>query len=891
MARLPGVRRLFRLPREERDVEASVDDELAFHIDMLTEHLMSRGHSAEGARREAVARFGDLAELRQRCYDISTNREAAVRRSEMWSNIWQDLAYAARSLRRAPGFSLVVLLTLTLGIGATTAMFSVVRGVLLRPLPYPDAEQVVRIVPGGPTVDQGDVSVTELEDWTRELTSYAAVAGYRQFETGQVYGDAAEPIYVSTTHVSAGFFPALGTRAELGRTLLPSEHVEGANHAVVVSHAFWERQLGGDADAIGRTIRLNSEAFTVVGVMPPDFAFPSPAAAVWMPSSLLGEDDVGAGREARWMNVVARLRPGVTPEQGRAEVERLLSRLAAAYPKSNAGWTTANVESVRDFIVGPVRRGLYVLLGAVALVLLVVCVNVASLMLVRGTARERELALRAAIGAGRGRLVRLLLTESLLLAVTGGVLGVLAAWWGVHALLALSGSFLPRSADIRIDGGVLVFAVAISLATGALFGLWPALRASAGTGAAGGLREDSRSSIGSSGANRARAALVAAEVALAVVLVVGAGLMLRSFQRLTSADPGFRPDNVLLVRFSFPDPPPDAPPGFRGERRQQVVSRVASVPGVVAVGATKIAPLTGGSAGESVPFNVPGRQTREGEEPHVFLVPATPGYLHAMGIPLLAGQDIDATSGDSTSGPVAVISRRMAERIWPGESPLGQTFEFFKIPIRVIGVAGDVRSTRLDSISGFTAYLPDRMMPRSAMSLVVRSAGDPMRLAEPVRAAIRETMPGMAFQEVVPFRSKLSEAASTPRFFTVLVAIFGVLALVLAAVGLYGVVSYTVRQREREMAVRLALGAAPSRVTTLMLRQGMTPVVLGLVIGLVAAFAATRVMRSLLFEVSATDPLTYLAVALLLAAVALVASYLPSRRAARVHPAVTLRAE
>ena len=890
MPRLPGVRRFFRLPSTERDVSAAVDDELAFHVDMLTEHLVSRGRSPAEARREALERFGDLAELRRRCYDISTHHEAAVRRTESWTNIWQDVKYAARSLRRAPGFSLVVLLTLALGIGATTAMFSVVRGVLLRPLPYPEAERVVRIVPGGPTVDQGYVSTTELEDWTRELTKFSAVGGYRQWETGQVYGDGAEPIYVNTTHVSAGFFPALGTRAELGHTFLPSEHVIGSNHAVVVSNAFWQSQLGGEPQAIGQTIRLGGEPFTVVGVMPPGFAFPSPGAAVWLPSSLLGEDDVGAGREARWMNVVARLRPDATPAQGRAEVERLLNRLAAAYPKSNASWTTANVESVRDFIVGPVRRGLFVLLGAVALVLLVVCVNVASLMLVRGTARERELALRAAIGAGRGRLVRLLLTESLMLAVVGGVLGVLAAWWGVHALLALSGSFLPRSADIRVDGGVLMFAVAISLLTGALFGLWPALRAS-GTTAAGGLREDSRASIGSGGANRARAALVAAEVALAVVLVVGAGLMLRSFERLTSADPGFRAENVLLARFSFPDPPADAPPGFRGERRQRVVSRVALVPGVLDVGATKIAPLTGGTAGESVPFSVPGRQTQESEEPHVFLAPATPGYLHAMGIPLLAGQDIDASSGDSTSGPVAVISRRMAERIWPGQSAIGKTFEFFEIPVRVIGVAGDVRSTRLDSISGFTAYVPDRMMPRNAMSLVVRTAGDPMRMAEPVRAAIREVMPRMAFQEVVPFRNKLSEAASTPRFFTVLVAIFGVVALVLAAVGLYGVVSYTVRQREREMAVRLALGAAPSRVTTLMLRQGMMPVLLGLAIGLVAAFAATRVMRSLLFEVSATDPLTYLGVALLLAAVALVASYLPSRRAARVHPAMTLRAE
>ena len=889
MPRLPGVRRLFRLARDRRDVVADVDDELAFHVDMLIRDLIASGHTPDEARREAYERFGDIESVRQRCFDISSHREARVRRIELFATLGQDLKYAARSLRRAPGFTTVVLLTLALGIGATTAMFSVVRGVLLRPLPYPQAERVVRITPGGPGKDHGTLSAIELNDWSRDLTTLSAVGGYRQWETGSVYGDAPEPSDVGTAHVSAGFFPALGTRAELGRTFQPSDTVQGANHVAVVSHGFWQQQLGGDPQVIGRTIRLSDESYTVLGVRPAGCNCPTPEAGVWLPSSLMGEDDVGGGRGARWMDLVARAKPGVTPAQVRADVEKLETRLAESYPESNAGWTSADVQRVRDSMVGPVRRGLLVLLGAVGLVLLVVCVNVANLMLVRGTARERELSLRAAIGAGRTRIVRLLLTESLLLAVAGGALGLLAAWWAVQALVALSGHYLPRAADIRLDATVLAFAVAVSLLTGALFGLWPALRASANTSSAGGLREDSQGSVGSGGANRARALLVSTEVALAVVLVVSAGLMVRSFDRLTSADPGFNPEHLLLVRFNFPDPPADAGPTFRTERRTRVVDRVAQVPGVVSVGATKIAPLTGGH-GETVTFTVPGQPApKPGEEPQVTLLPATPGYFKAMGIPLLAGQDIDASSGDSTSGPVAVVSRQMAERIWPGQSPVGQSFTFLGVTARVIGVAGDVRSARLDSIGGLDAYLPDRMMPRSAMALVVRTKGDPAQMANAVRAAIREVNPRQAFAEVVPFTAKLSEAASTQRFFTVLVAIFGALALALAAVGLYGVVSYTVRQREREMAVRLALGAPPSRVMGLMLRQGMTPVIVGLAVGLLAAVASTRVLRSLLYEVSASDPATYVTVLVLLGAVALLASWVPSRRATLVPPARVLR--
>jgi predicted permease len=893
MPRLPGVRRLLRLPRVERDLTAAVDEELSFHIDMLIEQSIAAGSSPDAARREAMIRFGDLERVRQRCYDISNTHEAAVRRTELWTTLWQDVKYAVRSLTRAPGFSLVILLTLALGIGATTAMFSVVRGVLLRPLPFPEPERVIRVWPANPTanVDRGQVSGLEIDDWARELQGFAAVGGFRLDDVGAVYGDGPEPIYVPTTHVTSGFFPALGTRAELGRTMTASEHVPGANHVAVVSHGFWARQLGGDPQAIGRSIRLDGEPFAVIGVMPPDFSFPTPDAAVWIPASLLTEPDmICCGRDARWLDVVARLRPGVTSSQGQSQLQAVLRRLAATYPKSNGGWISASIESVRDSIVGPVRRGLLVLLGAVGLVLLVVCVNVANLMLVRGTARERELALRAAIGASRGRIVRLLLTESVLLAVIGGALGVLAAWWGVRTLVELSGRFLPRAADVRVDAGVLAFAIVVSLVTGALFGLWPALRASAGTGTASTLREDARGSVGSGVAHRARAMLVTAEVALAMVLVVGAGLMLRSFQRLTAADPGFRPDQVLLVRFSLPYDAAAAP-GAIGMQRQRVVERVRAVPGVASAGATKNAPLTQRN-GELRSFTVPGRPVPPaGEEPRVMVHPATPGYLRTMGIPLLAGEDINVTAGDTTAGAVAVISRRMAEQVWPGRSPIGESFTFGGVTIRVIGVAGDVRYARLDSVAGFTAYVPDRNMPRLAMSLVVRTTGDPARLAGGVRAAVREVFPGVAFQEVVPLGTKVSEAASTPRFFTVLVAIFGALALALAAVGLYGVVSYAVRQREREMAVRLALGAPPARVLGLMLRQGMTPVVVGLAIGVAAALAVTRILHSLLFEVSATDPVTFVGVAVLLGVVALVASYLPSRRAAAVQPSVMLRGE
>jgi predicted permease len=897
MPRIPGLRRFFRLPSAERDVGESVDDELRFHLDMLVDEFRAAGHDTLESRREAAQRFGDVERVRERCESISASHETAMHRAELFATIRQDLSYAMRSLRATPGFTLVVLLTLALGIGATTAIFSVVRGVLLRPLPFPAAEQVVRLWPANPTTGLNDeaVSVTELEDWERELRSFQAVGAFRTFGGGTVLGDRADPVYAQTAYVSRGFFPALGTRALHGRTLLPEEHVPGPSQ-VVVSHGFWQQYLGGEAAAVGRPVRLNGKPYTVVGVMPPGFDFPSADVQIWMPQSVLTEDDIGSGRVARWLYMVGRLRPGVTPEQGRAEVAALMRRLAERFPDSNAGFTDAAVQSIEESIVGKVRTGLLVLLGAVGLVLLIACVNVANLLLVRATGRGRELALRAALGAGRGRIVRLMLTESLLLAVVGGALGVLLAWWGVRALVALSGEFLPRAADVRLDSGVLFFALGVSLLTGLVFGVWPALRA-ASPDLTNSLKESARGSTGGAAANRARSALVAAEVALAVVLVAGSGLMLRSFERLTNVDTGFRPEGALLANFSIDwsstgNQEDDTRAGL--DARNRVVERVRQIPGVVAAGASKFAPLTGGD-GEPRAFSVPGHPTpAPGDEPRLMMQPLSPGYLKALGIPLLQGQDIDAELADTTVRNQAVISRSMAERFWPGRSAVGEVFYVLlgrPVPVRVVGVAGDVRQMRLDSVAGFTAYVPESAMPRSHMSLVVRTNGDPARLVAPVRAAIREVFPNQAFEEVVPMRTKLAEAASTPRFFTVLVSLFGALALVLAAVGLYGVVSYVVGQRQREIGVRVALGAPPGGVVALMLWRGMLPVVAGLALGIVVALGTTKLLETLLFDVSATDPLTFVAVAALLGGVALLASYLPSRRAARVDPTVALRTE
>ncbi len=894
MPLVPGLRRFFRLPSAERDVRGAVDEELAFHLDMLVEELLAGGATPDEARRAAIRRFGNVERVRDRCRQLASTNQGARRRMSHLTDFRHDLGYAARSLRRTPGFTVVVLLTLALGIGATTAIFSVVRGVLLRPLPYPAPEQLVRLWPSNPEagMERGALSVPELVDWQEQGGALASVAGYSTIGAGLVIGDDdGEPEYARHVYVSRDFFNTLGTPARLGRTFTAQEHEDGRNRVVVVSDAFWRRRLGADPAAVGRPLRVGGEPFTVIGVMPPEFSFPAPESELWVPTSVLPESGVPRIRFARWLSVIGRLRPGATAEMAQAELTTLQQRLAAEFADSNSGWTSARVQSLRDSLVGRVERGLLVLLGAVALVLAIACANVVNLGLVRAGARSRELAVRAAIGAGRTRLVQLLLAESLLLAVVGGGIGALVAWWGIRGLGALSGGFLPRAGEIRGDLAVLGVTLLVTLVVGLAVGLLPALRASRAH-VPDTLRE--RASSGGQATHRMRALLVAAEVALAVVLVSGAGLMLRSFEQLTRQDPGFEADHALLARFSIYRAPGDTTRRYL-QRKDEMVERVRAIPGVVAAGATTFAPFTDGT-GEPAPFAVPGQpDAAAGEEPRVLIQPATPGYLKAMGIPLLAGNDVPATVADSGGVTQAVISARMAQRFWPGRSPVGETFFFVgattREPVRVVGVAGDVRTARLDSVADYMAYLPQLAMPRVHMSLVIRTAGDPAALIPAVRRAIREVEPNQAILALAPMRDRLGDSTATPRFFTLLVTLFGALALVLATVGLYGVVSYVVRQREHEIGVRVALGATPAGVVRLMLGQAMVPVVVGLAVGLIGAMASTRLLASLLYQVSPTDPATLSAVIVLLIAAAAVAAYLPARRAAAVDPTVALRAE
>ena len=892
MTFIPGLRRFFRLPTAERDVPGAVDDELSFHLDMLAAEYVAEGMTAEEARRAARQRFGDVNRVRDRVRELAVTNTGARRRMLRLIDLRQDLSYAARSLRRSPGYCAVVLLTLALGIGATTAIFSVVRGVLLRPLPYPAPEQLVRLWPSNPAAGspRGALSVPELVDWQEHGGAFAAVAGYSTIGAGIVVGDQ-EPTYARHVYVTRDFFAVLGVPARLGRTFTALEHEGGRNRVAVVSDGFWRRRLGADSAAIGRPLRLGGEAFTVIGVMPPDFRFPNADTELWVPTSIIPESGVPRIRFARWLSTIGRLRPGVTPEQARADLVTLERRLASEYADSNGGWTSADVQLLRDALVGRVETGLLVLLGAVFLVLAIACANVVNLGLVRASARARELAVRAAIGAGRTRLMRMLVAESVLLAAVGGALGVAVAWWGVRSLGRLSGDFLPRQADVRMDVTVLGAALLVSLVAGLAVGVVPALRASRSSGS-GALGERANSS--GRGTQRTRALLVAGEVALAVVLVSGAGLMLRSFEQLTSQDPGFQPDHALLARFSMYREPNDTTRAYL-EHKTQLVERVLAIPGVVAAGATTFAPFTDGE-GEPAPFHVPGEpEAVPGEEPRVLMQPATPGYLRALGIPLLAGEDVPTAVADSSGVPQVVISARMAHRFWPGRNPVGETFSFVgatsRRPVRVVGVAGDVRTTRLDSVADYMAYVPQQAMPRVHMSLIVRTDGDPTAMMPAVRRAIHELEPRQAIQELVPMGQKIGEVTATPRFFTSLVSAFGVLALLLAVIGLYGVVSYVVRQREREIGVRIALGATPAEVVRLMLRGAMMPVAAGLVGGIAGALGTTHLLGSLLYELSPTDPATLIAVVLLLVTAALLAAWFPARRAARVDPTVSLRAE
>ena len=864
-------------------------DEIQFHLDMLVEELVAGGMSPDEARAAARRQFGDVDRVRERCTEIDTIREDEMRRVEVLATIRQDLAFAARTLRKAPTFTLVALLTLALGIGASTAIYSVVQAVLLRPLPFQEPERLVQLWLSNPgqQVERSDISLPDFHIWRDETQAFSSLAAYRHSESGLALTGMGDPERLSTAYVTGDFFRTLGVSAARGRVLLPEEDSIGRNRVALLSHAAWMRLFGGDPAAVGRTLTLDGEPFAIVGIAPREFRYPAENVDLWVPRSVIPESGIPSHRWNRVYAVIGRLAPGATMAQAQAEIRTFAQRIADEFPDANAGYTTVLTRPIREAIVGDVRPALLVLLAAVGLVLLVSCVNVANLLLARGTTRARELAIRTALGAGRGRIVRQLLTESLVLAVLGGALGVALAAWGARALVALSAEYLPRAADVRLDAGVLLFALALSVLTGVAFGLVPALRTTS-TDPQADLREGNRGSTEGGGGQRLRLGLVAAEVALAVLLVIGAGLALRSFARLTNVHPGFEPEHTLVARFIL------QAEQFDGSEEQlaaydRMLERVRALPGVTAAGMTKNAPMRG--TGEQRTFTIPGRPLpRQGEEPTAMAHPVTPDYFRAMGIPLLEGEDMRIVPAD-TSALIVIVNEALARQHWPGESAVGKAIRIGDYDWRVIGVVGDVRGAALDEPPEPVLYVPRVVMPRSVAALAVRTAGDPAALAPAVARAIREVVPDQPITEITPMSEIVADTVAAPRVLAVLLALFGLLALVLAVIGLYGVVSYVVSQRTQEIGIRMALGAEPRSVVRMMVRRGLAPIGIGLVAGIALALAATRLLRGLLYEVSPTDPATFAAVSAVLLLAATLAAWLPSRRAARIAPATALRGE
>jgi putative ABC transport system permease protein len=812
--------------------------------------------------------------------------------------LFQDLRYAFRMLLKRPGFTAVAVLALALGIGANSAIFSVVNGVVLRALPYKDPEGLMMVwsllqAPAGS--QEFPVSAADFTDWRDQNQVFEQIAAFHS-QPFNITG-AGEPEFLGGVRASANLFSLLGIEAKLGRTFLPEEDQPGAGHVVIISHGLWERRFGSDPNIIGQKLTLNDEPYTVVGVMPPGFQFPRkgemPAgyqfprqADLYTPLAWTPNQIGNRGRE--FLAVIARLKPGVTVAQASADMDGIAERLKQQYPQFNANKEVVIVP-LHQQVVSKVRTALLVLLGAVGFVLLIACANVANLLLARAASRQKEIAIRTALGASRSRVIRQLLTESMLLSLTGGTLGLLLSMWGVDLLTAISPANLPRVDTISVDVRVFAFTLAVSLLTGIIFGLVPAIQASK-PDVNEALKEGGRAS--SVGHNRFRSVLVVSEVALSLVLLIGAGLMIRSFVHLLNSSPGLKPENVLTLDVGLPRTKYTGPQ--QAAFFQQVIERLKSLPGVQSAGAVYPLPLSG--AEEGMGFGIAGRAAlAPGEVYSAGPRWVSPDYFNVMGISLLRGRELTERDG-SDSPRVVVINEAMAARYFPDEEPIGRRVAFDQVNKapnwrEIVGVVGDVKHLALDSDPKPEMYFPFTQFPSFFMTLVVRTSGDPLNLVAAARSEVLAVKNDQPISNVHTMEELLSNSVAQRRFNMLLLSIFAGVALLLAAVGIYGVMSYSVAQRTHELGVRMALGAQTSHVLALVVKQGMTLALAGVGIGLAAAFALTRILASLLYGVSATDPLTFSVIALLLASVALLACYLPARRATKVDPMIALRYE
>ena len=816
--------------------------------------------------------------------------------------LMQDLRYAARSLRRSPGFALAAIVTLALGIGATTSIFSVVNGVLLRPLPYAEPDAVMRVWNSFEGSPKAALSPAEYFDYRDRVSAFSAFGVYATGQAVNLTGSDL-PERLRASYLTTGVFPSLGITPALGRTFTTAEDAPGGDRVVLLSEGLWRRRFAASSDVVGERITLDGESYAVIGVMPAGFRLPEDFGAS-TPTELflpLGIDRTSVpNRGSHFLRAVGRLRPGVTPELAHQSARSVAAQFVREFPDAYpaAMHFDATVAPLRQDVLGSVRPALLVLFGAVGLLLLIACANVAGLLLSRADARRREFAVRTALGAGSGRIVRQLLVESLVLACAGGALGLLLAYWGTHALLVVQPGDIPRISAVGLDLRVLGFAVAVSIATGLAFGLVPALRAAKG-GVHSTLKEGGRSPGSGAAWQRGQRLLVVAETALTLVLLFGAGLLARSFSKLRSVDPGFETERILTARVTLPASEYSEPPEVIRFYRQ-VMAQIAALPAVTTAGAVSELPLA--STLGDLNFHIQGRPEAKGDvSPRADWQVVTPGYFRALGMRLISGRAIEAQDDERAPGVVA-INQAMANRYWKGEDPIGERFQLGGGAgpgwVTVVGVVGDVRHNGLDTESMPQMYLPHAQFllwgshaAIGEMTLVIRSSGDPVRLGNAVRREIRALDPNLPVSELRTMEQVISTSISRPRFLTLLLSVFAAVALALEAVGLYAVLAYSVSRRTHEIGIRIALGAREREVARLVVRQGLALALAGIAIGLVGNLALHGLVKSLLFGVSATDPLTLFAVSTLLAVIALVACWLPARRAARVDPVVALRSE
>jgi putative ABC transport system permease protein len=901
------IARLRGLLRRDAVID-DIEEEMRSHIEWEIQTNIERGMKPEEARAMALKNFGHLGRIRELAYEI--------RGGGMMETFWQDLRYGLRMLAKNPGFTLVAVLTLTLGIGANTAIFSVVNAVILRPLPYYDPGRLAMLWTDDPKHDLHEVgtSYPTFLDWRSQSQAFAEMAIFKDDQLVLTSKDETERILGAL--VSANFFPLMGVKPALGRAFSADEEERG-ERVVVLSHKLWQRRFGGSPDAIGKTVELISgkggrNQAQIIGVMPASFDFPNKETQLWEPTTMYWRwQRESADRSFSTWRVIGRLKPKATWQEAQAEMTALGQRLAQAYPSTDANFPgfAVNVVPLLDQITGKnLQLALWVLLGAVSFVLLIACVNVANLLLARGAAREREFAIRAALGAGRVRLVRQLLTESVILAAGAGMIGLGLAAAGVRALTVLAPPGIPRLDEVRLDTNVLLFTIGLSLVSGLLFGLVPAWKMSLQHPNAA-LKEGGKGTSSGLRLNELRGLLVVAECAMAIVLLTGAALLLRSFLRLQSINPGFKPEGVLLVRLS-------PPLSLRGSGAaeaffEQLRERIGALPGVEAVDAIDDF-LLRGNPNESI--SIEGRPAlSEGETSQLASSNVSPGFFQTMGVPLRQGRFFsraDAltkvkllstplmpalpSSEQARFAPAeaVVINEAFARRFFPSEDPIGKRF-YFGPPTKIywyeiVGVVGDMHRQGLEK-----QPIPEYFGPHvsGTADLVVRTSADPLLLAAAVREAIWSVDKSTMIVNVTTAESRLGELSAQRRLNTWLLALFAALALALAMIGIYGIMHYAVAQRTHEIGVRLALGARASDVLWLIIRQGMKLTLIGVAVGLFAALWLTRVMTHLLFEVSAHDPVTFAGVALLLASVALLACYLPARKASQVDPMIALRYE